>query len=91
MSQPRRRRKKVEPHRGDCFDSECKERGGEKFHCITCESLRDAGKKKAGDVFVIQTCVIHRDKAIEKIKKHALVAHPVNILRATVAGLKGNL
>ena len=91
MSQPKRRKKKEKPHRGPCFDDSCEERGGEIFHCITCEDLRDAGKKKPDEVFSIQCCVFHRDAAVDKIKRHALIAHPVNILRATVAGLKGNL
>ena len=92
MSRPGRRKpKKDKPHRGPCFAKECKERGGEIFHCITCEQLRDAGKKTDADVFRIQTCVLHRDKAIAKIKTHALVKHPVNIVKVTIAGLKGEL
>jgi hypothetical protein len=85
-------KKREKPHRGRCtVAKKCKHRGGEIFHCITCEQLRDAGKKTDAEVFRIQTCVAHRDKAIAKIKTHALVKHPVNILKVTIAGLKGEL
>lgn len=88
----RRKAAKQEPHRGDCtITKKCDQRGGEIFHCITCENLRDAGKRDADKVYTVQTCVAHRDKAIEKIKRHALISHPVNILRVTAAALKGEL
>ena len=86
------KRKKVKPHRGKCTATKrCEERGGEMFHCVTCENLRDAGKLEDDKVFRIQTCVPHRDHAVVRMKRHALVAHPVNILRVTVAALKGEL
>lgn len=87
-----RQKKKPKPHRGSCnVTKTCKQRGGEMFHCRTCEELRDAGKKTDDEVYRVQFCVGHRDKGIAKIKRHALLAHPVNILRVTVAGLKGEL
>ncbi len=58
---------------------------------MTCEQLRDAGKKTDAEVFTIQTCGLHRERALQIIKRHALVAHPINIVRATIAGLRGEL
>jgi hypothetical protein len=83
--------KKQKPHQGPCFIEGCKGRGGEIFHCRTCEALVAAGKKKEDDVFRLQVCTQHRDEALWLMKRHALLAHPFNILRATGAALKGQL
>lgn len=71
---------------GACFHSGCQNNGDETFHCRTCESL-DKGEK----TFRIQTCFVHKADAVAKIKTHALVKHPSNILRVAVAAIKGDL
>lgn len=100
MGKPGRRRKpRPKPEKGPCFkvfkkeegaESRCGNRGVIVHHCRICEDLAAAGKLK-GEPYKIQTCVHHHDEAVQEIKKHALVAHPVNLLRAGVAALKGEL
>jgi len=61
--------------------------------CLTCEALVAAGKKGKGPddgVFQRKVCPLHRGMALEAVKKHALVAHPVNMLKMAVAVLKGD-
>ena len=77
------------PHRGPCFVEGCEERGGQMFHCVTCEELAAKGKILEADVFRVQYCVNHAAEAEARIKRHALIAHPYNILRVAVAALKG--
>lgn len=93
MSKPWNRKKPPKPkrHRGPCYAQDCKRNGGIIHHCITCETLAEAGKIEETAIYRVQTCDHHAFKALQKIRKHALLAHPVNILRATVAGLKGDL
>jgi hypothetical protein len=77
------KRKRPKQDAGACFVDDCKVNGDETFHCKTCEAI--------GKTFSVQTCPWHREDAAAKIKKHALTAHPVNLLRAVVAGLNGDL
>jgi hypothetical protein len=65
----------------------CHRRAKATHHCRTCESLRDAGKRD--EVFHIQFCRAHAPEAQSAIRRHALGAHPVNILRAAGAVLRG--
>ena len=39
--------------------------------------------------FQIQCCGEHWEAGLKKVKAHALIKHPTNILRVTLAGLKG--
>jgi hypothetical protein len=50
--------------------------------CLTCEGL-------GREVFARQACDLHDAEALAEVKRHALVAHPINILRVLVAGLRG--
>jgi hydroxylamine reductase (hybrid-cluster protein) len=70
-----------------CGHEGCKRRAKAKHECLTCEKLVEAGKQDT--VFFAAGCGHHAQEAIERIKKHALTAHPVNILRGVVAQLKG--
>lgn len=72
---------------GVCFVSGCPHPAGETFECITCEKLVAKGKRKS--VYGLPACVYHRETAYTTLKQHALAAHPVNILRGTMAVLKG--
>ena len=65
----------------------CRRRAKVKHECKTCIKLQEAGKVET--VFTICACSFHAEKALQDMKKHALVAHPVNLLRAGVAALKG--
>jgi hypothetical protein len=76
---------------GACFEDKCHEVGGESFVCRTCEELVAAGKRKPEHVFRVQTCPKHREKAEAKVRAHAILAHPYNMLRVVGAGLKGEL
>jgi hypothetical protein len=61
--------------------------------CLTCVQLEDAGKKAKGEngqVHRRKVCPVHRGAALEAVKKHALVAHPVNMLKMAVAVLRGD-
>jgi hypothetical protein len=86
-------------HRGPCFKKDCQLNGGTIHTCITCEKLAaeamsrgDVGGALIPDeheVFVIQCCRVHYDEGLKRVKRHALTAHPVNLLRVMAAGLKG--
>ena len=67
---------KEKPLKGPCYRDNCNFQGGEKFTCKTCERL------SVDPPFSIQVCFLHREEAIATIKKHALIKHPVNIVRA---------
>lgn len=82
-------KKRGKPHKGSCYTEGCKGRGGEKFECLTCEKLYFAGKRTKDEIFVIQACSKHRFQALADVKKHAVVKHPVNLLRVMGAALKG--
>lgn len=77
------------PHKGPCSFDGCGERGGQIFHCSTCEELVRLGKRKEENVFQIQACVFHAELARAKVTAHGLLAHPVNIFRVGVELLKG--
>jgi hypothetical protein len=72
---------------GACDIGECTRRARIAHQCRTCEALRSAGKM--GSVYTVQACTTHNDEALRRIKKHALVSHPANLLKAFVAGLRG--
>jgi hypothetical protein len=83
----------VRPHKGPCFKKGCKQNGGTIHHCVTCEKIRDAQGSdpitKVHEVFTVQCCAVHFDEGLKKIRRHAVTAHPVNLLRVVAAGLKG--
>lgn len=59
--------------------------------CRTCEAQVELGKRKPENVFKLAGCRQHAQWAVEKLKRHALIAHPQNIPRAVLAGLLGEL
>ena len=61
----------------------CTARAKTKFECRTCE---DTGK----DVFTLFACAFHAEEVQKQIRRHALVKHPVNIVRVAAAVLKGD-
>jgi len=70
-----------------CSHEGCSSRAKAKHECLTCEKLVEAGKAKT--IFAVYACGNHQNEALASIKKHAMVGHPVNILRAIAAQLKG--
>jgi hypothetical protein len=70
-------------HLGPCFVEECQNNGATIHECLTCVNLH---KEKP---FQIQCCGEHWEAGLKKVKAHALIKHPTNILRVTLAGLKG--
>lgn len=82
-------RKLAEPHKGPCFAKKCKQNGGTIHHCITCEELVRAGKLAAEDAFKVQCCAVHVHEGLKKVRRHAVTAHPANLLRVVAAGLRG--
>lgn len=70
-----------------CGHPGCRRRAKAKHECLTCEKLVAAGKSET--VFFAAGCGEHANETIQRIKRHALTAHPVNILRAVGAQLKG--
>lgn len=84
----RQRRIEKELAKHECSTEACTARAKVKHECLTCEKLREAGKLK-GEPFVVYACARHGEEALTAVKKHALASHPANILRATVAALKG--
>jgi len=69
------KKEKRQADKGPCFVEDCRHQGTQTLHCTTCE---ETGRKK----HTIQTCFIHRDEALVKMRMHALAAHPVNLVRA---------
>lgn len=65
----------------------CKRRAKAKHECITCDWLKKDGKTDA--IFTVHACGHHQEEGMAKIRKHALVAHPINLIRAAIAALKG--
>ena len=76
-------KKTGKPHKGPCYADDCDRRGGEIFACVTCEDL---GRENP---FRLQACSLHRFDALQEVKRHAVVKHPVNLLRVMGAALKG--
>lgn len=65
-----------------CFWEHCEQKGVHKVECITCEA--------AGKAHVVFACVLHHPDALTAVKRHAVVKHPVNLLRVVAAGLRGD-
>lgn len=65
----------------------CRKRAKVVHECLTCVALKEAGKRD--EVFETAGCAQHAEAALQEIKRHALLAHPVNLLRAGIAALKG--
>lgn len=61
--------------RGKCFL--CGIQAVVQYDCRTCET------------FSIKACRKHEKKGMYDIRQHALLKHPVNILRVAAAALKG--
>lgn len=70
-----------------CSYDDCNRRAKAKHECITCEYLLDAGKVES--VHTVYACGHHQAEGLAAMKRHALTAHPINIVRAAVAALKG--
>jgi hypothetical protein len=64
-----------------CDHDECHRRAKAKHECLTCEKQEKA--------FAVHACGHHADWGTQTIKRHALVKHPVNLLRAVGHQLKG--
>ena len=69
---------------GTCSDPKCHARATSRHECQTCERL-------GLEVFEVTPCSAHYESELQRIKRHAMVGHPVNLLRAAIAGLKGEL
>lgn len=67
--------KKEKPAR--CSYDGCIRRSKAKHECTTCEE------------FALRACGYHQTQVLETMKRHVLLAHPVNILRAVGAQLAG--
>lgn len=63
-------------------DQICTVRAVTKFECRTCEAT---GK----EVFTLFSCAVHSPELQGQVRRHALVKHPVNIVRVAAAVLKG--
>lgn len=74
------------PHQGPCFRKGCKLNGGAIHTCITCEKIKEA---QPHEVFQIQCCRVHYYDGLKKVRRHAVTAHPANLLRVVAAGLRG--
>lgn len=74
---------------GRCQHDDCTRKARATHHCATCEVLKRAGKRP--DVESVSFCHQHQEWATASIRRHALVKHPINLLRAGVASLKGEL
>ena len=79
----KRAAKRPERIEGTCSFEGCERHAVQNHECLTCEA------KQKEEVFSLKTCPYHHEQIRARMKKHALTAHPVNILRAVVAGLKG--
>ncbi len=73
--------------KGPCFVKGCRRGAKVKYECRTCESLVEASK--ASSVHTVKACRYHGGRGMQAIRRHALIKHPVNILRAGLAALKG--
>ncbi len=75
--------------RGPCQHPDCPRKARNTSHCVTCEALKAAGKRS--DVVSVSFCLAHAEWGTTKIRRHALVKHPANLVRAGIASLKGEL
>jgi hypothetical protein len=92
MSSPTRRANRAHDKRGllgTCSKPKCKRNAFSKFSCKTCEALLDEGRLCAGNVVEYLFCSSHQDWAVERIKRHTMIGHPANVMRAIAAGLRG--
>ena len=78
-AQGRGRREKVD---GECDYADCTINAKVKQECLTCERQ---GKK----AHVVRACDSHAAWCVTKMKRHALVAHPINMISAVVGQLAG--
>jgi hypothetical protein len=67
---------------GTCDHKDCEAGAKVKLECLTCEK---AGKT----VKTVRGCDSHSLWAQSKLRKHALAAHPVNLMGAVVGQLVG--
>lgn len=91
-----RRAKKVvgKTHRGPCFKKGCALNGGILHECLTCEKLSETSQVAHGEpieVFKVQACTVHSDEGLKRVRRHAVTAHPANLLGVIAAGLKGEV
>lgn len=68
-----------------CTVPGCKRRSDVTHECITCEKL---GKEP---IFTVHGCIHHKAAVLVIIKRHALGAHKINILKATAHALAGDI
>lgn len=64
-----------------CF--KCGKEGSAMHECLTCERTKGPG------TFRVVCCAEHSAAGLARVKKHALVKHPSNLLGVIAAGLKG--
>lgn len=74
---------KAEKIKAPCSHDDCKRRAKARHECIVCM------KTSPDKVFAVCACGHHQEEILATIKKHTLTAHPVNIVRAVIAQLKG--
>ena len=55
--------------------------------CVTCEKIH--AKDPAHEIFSYKGCRKHAAELLRALKRHALTEHPVNLLGAIAAQLKG--
>jgi hypothetical protein len=84
-----RKRKRKSTSRKRCYHADCNRIAPVTHTCRTCEELAAKAKIRLGDVLSVHCCPYHLEDGLQKLKRHALTAHPFNILRATAAALKG--
>lgn len=72
--------------KGPCSRKNCDRRAKIELHCKTCDDL---AVQKGRKLHSVKACREHGEWAIAKIKRHSLVAHPLNLLRATTHALGG--
>lgn len=65
----------------------CQKMDVARYECKTCESLVAAGKDYK--IFTTRGCAEHIEVARSKMRQHAMLGHPVNIVRAAAAALRG--
>lgn len=79
-------KKRLKPR---CSFEGCTRRSKQTHECLTCIRLHEEGELKEEKPMVVHSCWRHTGQVIEELKRHALIKHPSNIVRATVAALKG--
>lgn len=74
---------------GPCEHEGCTKKARGEHVCLTCEKLHEAGKLEEPEIHRKRYCASHREAMLTKVRKHAVTAHPANLLRVIAAGLKG--